>query len=157
MNLISCHQARMNWEQYDIGGRLSNSGNYTELVKGLKDKYTSVGCGQDPLMEKCLERELYIRNLQNNISEKTQQNNSGEANAWIQVLAKETKAFNDLGCSAKIQQSKNTILEGKLSEYTALDKERIEAESKYEANKKIFTSVSFLLVVVALLIVAKSD
>lgn len=157
MNLIDCHQQRMNFERYDVGGSLANSGNYTQLVKILKDKYNNSGCGKDPLMEKCLERDLYIRNLQNKITEKNQQNKIVEASAWTKAFAEETKKFNDLGCNAKIQESRNVVVEEKLSKYTTLDKQRIEAESKYQANKKIFIGVSVILVAVALVVVIKSE
>jgi hypothetical protein len=156
MNLIECHKIREDWQRYDVGGSLSNLGDYTQHVKNLKDKYSSIGCGEDPLMEKCLERELYIQNLQNLISEKTQQNDTEQLSAWAQVLAKETKMFNDLGCNAKIQERKNLVLGDKLSKYTAIDKQRIEAESKYQANKKIFTGVSVVLVALVIVILAKS-
>jgi len=157
MDLAKCQQMRLDYEQYDVGGRLQNTGNYTELVKILKEKYNNSGCGKDPLMEKCLERDLYIRNLQNKITEKNQQNNIGEASAWTKVLAEETQKFNDLGCNAKIQEGRTVVVQEKLSKYTALDKERIEAESKYQANKKIFIGVSVILVAVALVVVIKSE
>lgn len=156
MNLIECNQQRMNFEQYDVGGKLANLGNYTEFVKVLKDKYNNSGCGKDPLMEKCLERDLYIRNLQNTITQKNQQNNIPQASAWTKVLAEETKKFNDLGCSGKIQEARGAVVEEKLSKYNALDKERIEAESKYQENKKIFIGASVLLITVALIVVIKS-
>jgi hypothetical protein len=77
--------------------------------------------------------------------------------AMSPVLAEKTKEFNDSGCYAKIQQSRNVVVEEKLDKYATLDKQRIEAESKYQANKKIFIGVSVILVAVALVVVIKSE
>ena len=155
MDLVKCQLLNNEIKDYDVGGRLADVGNYTELVKKLKSKYNDSGCGKDPLMEKCLERELYIQNLQNNIYALNQQNKTVESSAWTKVLEEETKKFSDLACNSKIQENRNIVLGEKINKYTELDKQRIEAESKYEANKKIFIGGSFLLVAIAIILVIK--
>jgi hypothetical protein len=157
MKLSDCYNTKMRWKEYEVGGRNYIQGKHTALVETWKKQYADGGCGADNLLEECKWRELYMQNLQNSIFVNNQQNNIGEASAWTKVLAEETKKFNDLGCNAKIQQSRNVVVEDKLSKYTALDKQRIEAESKYQANKKIFIGVSVLLVAVALVVVIKSE
>jgi hypothetical protein len=159
MSLKLCHQYRTEWEQYEVGGKFYNQ--YKEITRSgeiakWKKKYADDGCGKDPALEKCLNREWYIQNLQNQIFIENQQNND-RGSGWGEVLAEETKKFNDLGCNAKIQQSRNVVVEEKLDKYTTLDKQRIEAESKYQANKKIFIGVSVILVAVALVVVIKSE
>jgi hypothetical protein len=155
--LIDCQVLKMRWEDYDVGGKFYGLGgsDFTEIVNRWKKEYADKGCGADPLLEKCSERELYIQNLQNKITEKNQQNDIGQASRWTEVLNQETKKFSDLGCNAKIQESRNIVLGEKINKYTTLDKQRIEAESKYQANKKIFIGGSFILVAVALIVILK--
>jgi len=160
MSLALCQAYRVQWEDYEVGGKFYNQ--YKEITRSgeiakWKKKYADGGCGKDPALEKCLNKEYYIQNLQNTIFIQNQQNNTREASAWTQVLAEETKKFNDLGCNAKIQESKSVVVKEKLDKFTAFDKERVEAESKYQANKKIFIGVSVILVAVALVVVIKSE
>lgn len=156
---IGCQTLRNRFEQYDVGGRLYNSDSrdWTSYVDSRKKEYADKGCGKDPLMEKCLERGLYIQNLQNRISEFNQQNNTLQSSLRTKILEEETKKFSDLGCNSKIQENRNIVLGEKINKYTELDKQRIEAESKYEANKRIFIGVSVILVAVALVVVIKSE
>ena len=153
---IDCQQQKLSIEAYDVGGTYSNLGNYTDYVKTLKQKYSDSVCGKDPLMEKCLERELYLKNLQNTITVTSQQNLITQSSAWAKVLLEETKKYNDLGCNAKVQESRNVVVKEKLNKYNALDKQRIEAESKFQANKKIFIGGSFILVAIAVILVIRT-
>jgi len=154
---VDCETLRNKWGMYDVGGRLYNSDSrdWGFYVDSLKKQYAEKGCGKDPLMEKCVERELVIQNLQNRISQLNQQNNTLESSAWLKVLQEETKKYSDLGCNSKIQENRNIVLGEKINKYTTLDKQRIEAESKYQANKKIFIGGSFLLVALAIILVIK--
>jgi hypothetical protein len=156
---VDCESLRNKWGMYDVGGRLYNSDgrDWGFYVDSLKKQYAEKGCGKDPLMEKCVERELVIQNLQNRISQLNQQNNTVESSAWFKVLQEETKKFSDLGCNAKIQESRNSVLGEKIDKYNELDKQRIEAESKYQAKKKIFIGASFILVAVALVLILKKE
>lgn len=159
MKLADCHTTKMRWKEYEVGGRLYGIGgaDYTNLVNKWKKEYTDGGCGADPLLEECLSKEQYLSNVRNAITVASQQNNMTYVESTSRVLQEETKKFNDLGCSAKINEQKSVALQGKIQEYSALDKERIEAESKYEARKKVFIGGSVILIGLALIVVLQSE
>ena len=158
MKLSDCYVTKMRWKEYEVGGRFYGlGGDYTSIINKWKKEYADGGCGADPLLEECLSKEQYISNVKNAIFTAGQQNNMSYVCAMSPVLAEKTKEFNDSGCYAKIQQSRNVVVEEKLDKYATLDKQRIEAESKYQANKKIFIGVSVILVAVALVVVIKSE
>lgn len=157
MNLADCHNTKMRWKEYEVGGRNYKAGFNENIVAKWKKEYADGGCGADPLLEECKWRELYLSNVRNAISVASQQNNIGYVEATSKVLEAENKKFNDLGCSAKINEQKSGALQEKIKEYSALDKERIEAESKYEARKKIFIGGSVILIGLALIVVLQSE
>lgn len=157
MNLADCYNTKMRWKEYEVGGRNYKAGFNENIVAKWKKEYADGGCGADPLLEECKWRELYLSNVRNAISVASQQNNIGYVEATSKVLEAENKKFNDLGCSAKINEQKSGALQEKIKEYSALDKERIEAESKYEARKKIFIGGSVILIGLALIVVLQSE
>jgi hypothetical protein len=159
MNLKDCYTTKMRWKEYEVGGRFYGLGgaDYTNLVNKWKKEYADGGCGVDATLEECLSKEQYLSNVRNAISVAGQQNNISYVSAMSPVLAQKTKEFNESGCSAKINESKGIALQGKIQEYSAFDKQRIEAESKYEARKKIFIGGSVILVGLALIVVLQSE
>jgi hypothetical protein len=157
MNLKDCYTTKMRWKEYEVGGRNYIQGKHTALVETWKKQYADGGCGADPLLEECLSKEQYLSNVRNAISVAGQQNNISYVESTSRVLQDETKKFNDLGCTAKINEQKSGALQGKIQEYSAFDKQRIEAESKYEARKKIFIGGSVILVGLALIVVLQSE
>lgn len=157
MNLADCYTTKMRWKDYEVGGRNYREGSHTALINTWKKQYADGGCGADPLLEECKWRELYLSNVRNAITVGGQQNNILNVQLDSKILQDETKKFNDLGCSAKINEQKSGALQEKIQEYSALDKERIEAESKYEARKKIFIGGSVILIGLALIVVLKSE
>lgn len=157
MNLADCYTTKMRWKDYEVGGRNYREGSHTALINTWKKQYADGGCGADPLLEECKWRELYLSNVRNAITVGGQQNNILNVQLDSKILQDETKKFNDLGCSAKINEQKSGALQKKIQEYSALDKERIEAESKYEARKKIFIGGSVILIGLALIVVLQSE
>ena len=157
MKLSDCYVTKMRWKEYEVGGRYYLAGKYDALINKWKKEYADGGCGADPLLEECLSKEEYINNVRNAITNASQQNNMNYVNAMSPVLAEKTKEFNNSNCNAKIQESRKVVVEEKLNKYSTLDKQRIEAESKYQANKKIFIGASVILIAVALVVVIKSE
>jgi hypothetical protein len=157
MNLKDCYVTKMRWQDYEVGGRNYKAGFTESVVAKFKKEYADGGCGADPLLEECLSREQRIANVSNAVFISGQQNDMKSVELLSKDLQDSTKKFNDLGCPAKINEQKSVALQGKIKEYSSFDKERIEAESKYEARKKIFIGVSVILVAVALVVVIKSE
>jgi hypothetical protein len=157
MNLKDCYSTKIRWQDYEVGGRNYKAGFTESIVAKFKKEYADGGCGADPLLEECLSREQRISNVRNGVFISGQQNDMKSVELLSKDLQDSTKKFNDLGCPAKINEQKSGALQEKIKEYSGFDKERIEAESKYEANKKIFIGVSVLLIAVALVVVIKSE
>lgn len=157
MNLKDCHTTKMRWKEYEVGGRNYKAGFNENIVAKWKKEYADGGCGADPLLEECLSKEQYLSNVRNAIFVGGQQNNILNVQLDSKILQDETKKFNDLGCPAKINEQKTGALQEKIKEYSGFDKERIEAESKYEARKKIFIGGSVILIGLALIVVLQSE
>ena len=156
-SLAKCQGLKGNWEQYEVGGRLYGTGNYSNLIDKLKNQYKESGCGTDPLLEKCFEREQYIINLQNEITSVTQRNEPNYLLGLTTTLNEENKKFSDLGCAEKINQFKIGKVQDKTKETYAFDQERIEADSKFEAKKRIFIGGSVILIALGMLFIYKSE
>jgi hypothetical protein len=157
MNLKDCYTTKMRWKEYEVGGRNYKAGFNTNIVAKWKKEYADGGCGADPLLEECLSKEQYLSNVRNAITVAGQQNNISYVESTIRGLEEDTKKFNELGCPAKINEQKTGALQEKIKEYSAFDKERIEAESKYEERKKIFIGGSVILIALTLIIVLQSE
>jgi hypothetical protein len=156
-SLAKCQGIKNNWEQYELGGRLYGTGNYSVFVDNLKKQYKEIGCGIDPLLEKCFEREQYIIHLQNEISSVTQRNEPNYLSGLTATLNEENKKFSELGCAEKINQFKIGKVQDKTKETNLFDQERIEADSKFEVKKRIFIGGSVILIALGMLLIYKSE
>jgi hypothetical protein len=156
-SLARCQGLKGNWEQYEVGGRLYGTGNYSSLIDRLKNQYKESGCGTDPLLEKCFEKEQYIINLQNAISSATQRNDPNYLSGLTATLNEENKKFSELGCAGKINQFKIGKVQDKTKETNLFDQERIEADSKFEVKKRIFIGGSVILIALGMLLLYKSE
>jgi hypothetical protein len=157
MSLARCQVIKNSWEQYEVGGRLYGTGNYSNLIDRLKNQYKESGCGTDLLLEKCFEKEQYISNIQNAISSATQRNDANYLSNLITTLNEENKKFSELGCAEKINQFKIGKVQDKTKETNLFDQERIEADSKFEVKKRIFIGGSVILIALTLIIVLQSE
>jgi len=155
---IDCQSLRNKWGMYDVGGRLYNSDgrDWTSYVDSKKKEYAEKGCGKDVLMEKCLEREAYLTNLRESINAKAQQGNFTFVEGFSKVLSEETQKFSDLGCQKKIEENRQVAVSKSIDKYSELDKERIEAESKYQQRVRIFIGASVLLIALTTIFLLKT-
>lgn len=155
---IRCQQTRNNWEQYEVGGsQYENTNAITRSgeINKWKKKYSDEGCGKDILMEKCLERENYINQIRETISVKTQQGNLNYTDAMSKVLFEEKNKFSKLGCEKKIEQSRQVAVADTVNKYSELDKQRIEADSKYQVKVRVFMGASIFLIGLTVMIILK--
>lgn len=107
-------------------------------------------------LDECNKKQWFLDNLTENIKRYGQMGNLDYVEANTPVLLKYTKEFNDSECSSVISKSKSLFVDTTIDKYTNLDAQRIEAESKYQANKKIFIGTSVLLIGITLILVLKS-
>lgn len=151
--LHECSALRDAWEQY---GTNPPKGLET-IVNKYKKQYQDGGCGKDVLMEKCFGIEKYIKNLRDSIAESTTQGNLPFVEASYPVLVSQKNKFSSLGCEKKVEQYKQTFIKTAVDKYTTLDEQRIEAESKYQANVRIFIGVSILVIGLTVILTANSE
>jgi hypothetical protein len=102
---------------------------------GLMQEYEKYGCGKNVPLENCL---YYKYRLKQNPKD-----------AKFKALMENAK------CDDVLKAYQNETVLGVYNTYSALDKQRIEAESKYERNKKLFFGGMVFLVVVGILLVRK--
>ena len=153
-----CENIRIRWERYDVGGRLYDTipprgkEEFINLVNRYKKEYADKGCGKDISMEKCLYQEKVIVNMLEKMTSQSQIGNLDYNQAMYPLIAEEKKKFEDLGCIKKIEQNRQEVVAKKINVYGGLDKERIEAFSKYQVKFRVFMGASILLTALTIII-----
>lgn len=102
---------------------------------GLMQEYEKYGCGKNVTLENCLYYKYKLKQNPKDTKFKTLMDNAK--------------------CDDVLKAYLTETVTGVYDTYSTLDKQRIEAESKYERNKKIFFGGMALLVVVGILLVRK--
>jgi len=100
--------------------------------RGQMEAYKDLGCGSNVPLENCMYYQYKLKQTPNDKSWQTLMDNSK--------------------CKDVLNENLNQTLGGVYDIYSALDKQRIEAESKYERNKKLFFGGMVFLVVVGILL-----
>jgi hypothetical protein len=154
--LVNCNTRKNQYQSYDVGGKYSTMGDYSSYVAKLKKDYINAGCGQDVAMEKCFSDQQYIDTLSQSIKRFSQMGNLDYVESNTPILLQKTKEFNASNCNNLIAKRKQIFLDSEINKYQSLDSQRINAESKFQANKKFFIGASVLLIGVTLILVIKS-
>lgn len=139
----------------------------------LKDKYKSNNCELDAdtkafNRKKCLALnksiDLYTTEIANNYKQWANSKIFGEFNLYQSFAEKlkeplnEAKAdFINYNCKSEVEASRQEVVSNVVSEYSAYDKERIEAESIYERNKRVFFGGVVLIFGLALIMTFKKS
>ena len=149
IQLSECQGLRNEWEVHGTNPPKA----LETLVQKLKNKYQDGGCGKDVLLEKCKWKEAQIQNIRNDIEEATYQNTPWRVESYSKSLAEAEEEFKRLGCVKKIEENKQVAVKSTIDKYTTIDEERIEAESKYQANVRVFIGASVLVLALTIILV----
>jgi hypothetical protein len=103
---------------------------------GRMNEYDAIKCGSNVPLENC---SFYQYKLKQNPNDKGLQSK-----------------MSDNKCADVLSGRFTETIKGVYDTYTTLDRLRIEEESKYQRNKKVFIGGMVLLVVLGLIIVKKS-
>jgi hypothetical protein len=103
--------------------------------QGKMEAYKDLGCGSNVPLENCMYYQYKLKQTPNDKS--------------LQNLMDNAK------CKDVLNQNLNQTLGGVYNIYSELDKQRIETDSKYQRNKKLFFGGMVFLVVVGILLVRK--
>ena len=149
-SLSDCQSTRNRWEQYG-----TNPPKELETyVQNIKKSYQDGGCGKDVLLEKCKWIEDYIQNLRND----NEKNAYLDGKSWIiesnlKTIAEKEAELKKLDCAKKIEENKQLAVKSTIDKYTTIDEERIQAESKYQANVRVFIGASVLVLALTIILV----
>jgi len=102
---------------------------------GLMQQYNDLGCGKDIPLENCL---YYNYKFKQNPNDKS----------W------EVKMKN-ANCKEILASNTQKTIEDIYGTYSDLDKQRIEAESKFQRNQKVFFGGMVFLLVVGIFLIKK--
>lgn len=102
---------------------------------GQMELYNALGCGGNIPLENCM---YYQYKLKQNPNDKSLQN-----------------LMDNNNCKDILTQNLNDTIGKVYDTYSALDKQRIEAESRYERNKKIFLGGMVFLTVIGFFLIKK--
>jgi hypothetical protein len=130
-------------------------------------KYKTNNCASDTdtkafNRKKCLQINKTIEGYTNRIASDygiaLTDKNAGEFNVNVMYADKLTEALNvqkkdfiKYGCQAEVEASRQEVVAGIGAEYSAYDKARIQAESIYERNKRVFFGAVILIGALALI------
>lgn len=103
---------------------------------GKMKEYKAMNCGDNVLLENC---SFYNYRLKQNTNNRYWQ-------GWM----------DDNNCENFLSSNLTKTVSGVYDTYSARDKQRIEEESKYQRNKKIFIGGMVLLTVLGIIIVKKN-
>ena len=148
--LSNCQSTRDRWEQYGTNPP-KNLETYVQTIKKL---YQDGGCGKDVLLEKCKYLEDYIQNLRDD----NEKNAYLDGKSWIiesnlKTIAEKEDELKKLDCAKKLEEYKQVAVKSTIDKYTTIDEERIQAESKYQENLRIFMGASVLVLALTIILV----
>jgi hypothetical protein len=114
---------------------------WQEDYDASKKRYDEAGCGKDALKDKCFGLQYKITSHQSSIRYALVTRNTTEAAKLQAELDKFVSDFKSSNCEAKISQTRGEYTMSVSDEFKKLDKERIEAESKYQQKQRLFFGV----------------
>jgi hypothetical protein len=139
----------------------------TEITNTISElKKQKVICSKDPIGYKCSELKAKIDSLISLIASEEKNQLSGNVDVanggtYLSSLKKQLAdaklEFETNGCEAKLLDVKFQDTKNVIAEYSALDQARIDAETTYQKNKKIFLGVMVLLVGLFVVVSKKSE
>jgi hypothetical protein len=103
-----------------------------------KKKYDASPCGKDPERDKCIELKERMEVMRTSIAYSFSIRDNESAKQRTADLDALKKEFDDSKCGAKIGEFRADAVKSILGDYSAIDKKRIEEQSKYQAKQRIF-------------------
>lgn len=132
--------------------KLKNNNNLTPLqIKNLpklqedydnsKKRYDESVCGKDVLKDKCFGLQSKITSHQSSINYFLVTRDTAQAAKLQAELDKFVSDFKSSNCEAKISQTRGEYAMSVSDTFKKMDKERIDAESKYQQKQRLFFGV----------------
>jgi hypothetical protein len=103
-----------------------------------KKKYDDSPCGKDPETDACIALQGRITSTQSSIQYARSTRDNKHADSLTKTLETMVKEFNDSKCGEKVGAYRAGVVRSISESFQALDKTRIEEQSKYQAKQKIF-------------------
>jgi hypothetical protein len=103
-----------------------------------KEKFDKSDCNKDPDRDKCLSYQAQIGSLRSTITYSIASRNFDHAETLKKRLEELMKKYKDLNCDAKISEFRGGVVMSIADIYQQMDKERIEAENKYQVKQRLF-------------------
>lgn len=103
-----------------------------------KAKFDKSDCNKDPDRDKCLSYQAQLGSLRSSISYSIATRDNEHADELKGRLEELMKKYKDLNCDAKISEFRGGVVMSIAEIYQQMDKERIEAESKYQLKQRLF-------------------
>jgi len=103
-----------------------------------KKKYEESPCGKDPETDDCIALQSRITSMQSSIQYARSTGDNKKADSSTKQLENIVKEFDNKKCGEKVGDFRAGVIRSISENFQALDKKRIEEESKYQAKQKIF-------------------
>jgi hypothetical protein len=103
-----------------------------------KKKYDESPCGEDPETDACIALQGRITSMQSSIQYHRSTGDNKHADSLTKSLQTIVKEFDNKKCGEKVGGFRAGVVRSISETFQALDKARIEEESKYQAKQKIF-------------------
>lgn len=102
-----------------------------------KEKFDKSDCNKDPDRDKCLSYQAQLGSLRSSITYAIATRDSKHAETLKKSLEELMKKYKDLNCDAKISEFRGGVLMSIADIFQQMDKERIEAENKYQVRQRL--------------------
>jgi hypothetical protein len=116
-----------------------------------KKKFDNSPCGKYPETDACVALQAKITSTQSIITYYRKIKDTKKADLLVKQLEDDIKKFNDSKCAEKVNDYRTGTVLSIAENFKALDKLRIEDESKYQLKQKIFFGAVFFMGVVLII------
>ena len=111
----------------------------------------------DTITTKCLDYDTQISGLKTNISYFISIRNLEQAGVLQSRLEALQKEYDNLKCADKVANERTRQVNSVSNSFSAMDKERIDAETKYKTNQRIFFGVIFFFGVLMMVSILRKN
>jgi hypothetical protein len=118
-----------------------------------KKQYDNLDCGKNLERTKCFDLQVGIETYNNSMAYSLKTGDTEKAELLKTQRDNLKKQFSDLKCDVTLNKYKLTTVDTLISQYNKLDVTRIEGDSKYKAQQRIFFGGVILLGALTMIIV----
>lgn len=150
-NALASLLSAINYNEKNIGNPKMTTVKASELAQmktdydNAKKQYDNLDCSKNLERSKCFDLQVLKESMNSSIMYFLKTGDVEGAKTLQSRLDGYKKQYSDLNCDATLNKYKSTVVDAVINQYNQLDVTRIEADSKYKTQQKIFFGALILL------------